>query len=1004
MSANTSQLRRGISRRVPHAKDKMTLSRKMFSDKTPEKLDNSKWASFSRFVTCLIPAMLLTFMNIKERGIQQAWREKVTLCIIFALCSCVLIWFTLFLQPTLCPPQDNANVQSLSKLLGNVPQLYAIKGLSCAQNEFGLSLTQGDFATASSKIDSDELMNSLYPTCTNSFPSFAKPTKPKFESLKKADWDLQTFKEGSSLYNRITVPWDQIQSNLFIDGDAKLMVLNGAVLDMRDYFNNNTNKGNNEPLDHAIRLFANNVKSSGNLPDVPKDASKYFADNPVLLPNINCMVALYRVAFVDKFSLRCGIANIILYGALLVIVLIIFLRFFMALVFAWILEPRLVASGRAYDPLVVMLVTCYSEGADGMKTTLESLANTSYPDTKKVIFIVADGLIVGDGKPMTTPEVAISLLDIAPKYKNPKPKSYLSVAQGSKQHNMAQIYPAHFVSTTGRRIPTILIVKCGTESEAADAKPGNRGKRDSQIMLMSFFSRIFFNERVTPFDYDLFRKIKSLTGNTADEFEIILMVDADTFVLPDSVDKLINAVMKDERIMGLCGETRISNKKESWVTSIQVFEYFISHHLGKAFESVFGGVTCLPGCFCMYRIKAPKLIAGKKVWVPILANKDVVDEYSTNQTNTLHEKNLLLLGEDRFLTTLMLKNFPTRKLVFVPSAKCRTEVPNSYKVLNSQRRRWINSTIHNLLELMLVNELCGVFCCSMRFVVFLDLIGTITLPAAICLTYFEIGYFIYGCVTGTLNTAAGIAPYLPMIALIVILFSPAVLILFTTFKLVYIFWMFIYLIIGLPVWNALLPLYAWWHFDDFSWGQTRVIEGGDADGHGKGQGKFDKNEIPTKRIAEWLKASGKRSTRSKSILQLPTDIMPIDSSSDGTLYSPASVSPNKNEIEMGQYISRTAEPTVPQINPAMYNQQQQLYRPYSHQPQQYQPQQFDHQPQYQMPNQPPQQYVQPQQYYAPYGQDAVPQVPQMSKQYSQHAGGDPIQPKSRKSKKRNTQM
>ena len=62
----------------------------------------------------------------------------------------------------------------------------------------------------------------------------------------------------------------------------------------------------------------------------------------------------------------------------------------------------------------------------------------------------------------------------------------------------------------------------------------------------------------------------------------------------------------DNMIMGVCGETRIANKRQSWVTAIQVFEYFISHHLVKAFESVFGGVTCLPGCFSMYRIKARK--------------------------------------------------------------------------------------------------------------------------------------------------------------------------------------------------------------------------------------------------------------------------------------------------------------------------------------------------------------------------------------------------------------
>lgn len=26
-----------------------------------------------------------------------------------------------------------------------------------------------------------------------------------------------------------------------------------------------------------------------------------------------------------------------------------------------------------------------------------------------------------------------------------------------------------------------------------------------------------------------------------------------------------------------------------------VYEYFISHHMAKAFESLFGSVTCLPG-------------------------------------------------------------------------------------------------------------------------------------------------------------------------------------------------------------------------------------------------------------------------------------------------------------------------------------------------------------------------------------------------------------------------
>lgn len=52
---------------------------------------------------------------------------------------------------------------------------------------------------------------------------------------------------------------------------------------------------------------------------------------------------------------------------------------------------------------------------------------------------------------------------------------------------------------------------------------------------------------------------------------------------------------------------------------------------------------------------------------------------------------------------------------------------------------------------------------------------------------------------------------LPLLLLLAILGLPALLIAVTTGKLVYIYWMAIYLC-SLPVWNLILPLYAFWHF------------------------------------------------------------------------------------------------------------------------------------------------------------------------------------------------
>lgn len=76
----------------------------------------------------------------------------------------------------------------------------------------------------------------------------------------------------------------------------------------------------------------------------------------------------------------------------------------------------------------------------------------------------------------------------------------------------------------GHKVPMILVVKCGNPDEEGGPKPGNRGKRDSQLILMNFFSRVTYNDRMTPLDYDLFQKIHWLMGATPDFFELCLMV------------------------------------------------------------------------------------------------------------------------------------------------------------------------------------------------------------------------------------------------------------------------------------------------------------------------------------------------------------------------------------------------------------------------------------------------------------------------------------------------
>lgn len=706
--------------------------------------------------------------------------------------------------------------------------------------------------------------------------------------------------------SKVGYGWDDLGSGAY----PNFIVLDGNVLNMGPYLNANPTPVTTDEVDTAIRIALAMGQSGG------KDATRLFYIRSNLRNAVPCLQQKYFAGHINKITPGCFVSDLFLYVSLTIILGLVFVRFLMAIYFSWFMSWRMSATPADYgtdrmkynqmptgananvdsygaapwankqkpppggkalrmnhfddsstsltsssrmtqaalgnEPYVVCLITAYSEGLDGISTTLTSIAQTDYPDQKKLLFLVADGMVTGSGEKQSTPDICVGLLEADVRFGTPMPMSFISVAQGKKQHNMAMVYAGHYTQGKGRRTPMIVVVKCGTPEEATGAKPGNRGKRDSQMILMNFLQRVTYNDRMTPLDFDLFRKFHTLMGVTPDFFELCMMVDADTMVYPKGMRMLVNAMMRDHLIMGACGETRIANKKASWVTAIQVYEYFISHHMVKAFESVFGGVTCLPGCFSMYRIKARKPTDDD--WVPIIVKPEVTREYSQSVVTTLHQKNLLLLGEDRFLTTLLLRTFPNRKMVFVPQARCRTEVPHTFTMLLSQRRRWINSTVHNLMELILVRDLCGTFCFSMQFVVFMDLVGTAVLPVAICLTYvLVVSYFLHPPHTFT--------EAIPLMLLIAVIGLPAVLILLATTKIVYVLWMLVYLVF-LPVWNFVLPIYSFWHFDDFSWGETRKVEGEGKDkGHGASEGVFAAASVPLRRWEDWERSRLKRQAR-----------------------------------------------------------------------------------------------------------------------------------------------
>lgn len=786
----------------------------------PEK--RGRWYKITLLLTCLIPNCMLRIFGMSKLEVQHAWREKVALCICIFFCWIVLGFMTYGMNTLICKG-DNQYIASMLKDSSFDRNVVIANGsIYYTDDEYEL----GENYTHMFKRKSD--------ACRVAFGKQLASGSKNTDKLERID----------------DIYWDTMD-----------VLRNGMiVVDNKVYDPSHCNEA-------FFQEFNEKYAGTEGIPEFTSDEWECYED-------------MFYAGKLATRSSRCLLADALFYLSTIAIFGLIITKFSLAFFYSWYVKKRSRSTPQVTP--CVLLVTCYSEGRDGLKNTLDSLCKQAYGNDHKLIVVISDGEITGSGNDMSTPDIVLDLSDVE---RDVEPKGYISLTHGSKRYNRAKVYAGYYhardspptrsgwlcrgeqaenVEPKTYKTRILIINKCGNPMETF--KAGNRGKRDSQVILMSFFSKLIYGDRMSELDFEIYRKMKLLMPHMEPEdFECILMVDADTIVKPDALSKMVEVFEDDSKVIGICGETMILNKFESWVTMIQVFEYYISHHLNKTFESVFGGVTCLPGCFCMYRIKIVtnqrgELVSGpsrsqavptrpnntrsilsssidKNLCLPILANPFIINAYSVFEAKTLHQKNLLHLGEDRYLTTLLLKNFYKRKMVFIPAAKCETYVPGEFKILLSQRRRWINSTIHNLFELVQVNNLCGAFCCSMQFVVLMELFGTLVLPVAIVFT-------------GVLITVAilGKPAWVPLIMLVAIFGLPSVLILLTTMEIQYLFWCVIY-ILSIPIWNFVLPVYSFWHFDDFSWGDTRKVDG---DGVENDVGEFDHSQVKMRELEEFL--------------------------------------------------------------------------------------------------------------------------------------------------------
>ncbi|KAJ2907828.1 hypothetical protein GGI21_003497, partial [Coemansia aciculifera] len=517
------------------------------------------WLMTVRLMTWMVPARLIACCARRRRKDEQvAWREKFTLCMfIFWSCAFVIFWIC-GLGLILCPHQNVYSVQELSGHASSNDALISIGGEVFDVKDFTHMNIDFKYIVDHNYLGRD--LSSIFPVqlsfvCpfANMDPRLAIQPKPVLYSeayYHDQRWWRHPTDKGFNYYQyrlmRI-MRQNYAKGHIAVDpalvrqqaaGTAKgatlgqnlaRCIINGEIFDLTDYISSNgapyvvvpdgqsnSSSFNRQFLDSNVVTMFEEKRGQ----DITEQWNSYFAANRNMRNlHYQCLRGAFYVGKVDeRKSARCYAANYLLLAGSIALVSVIFFKFVAALQISSRREPE------PGDRFVLMNVPCYTEGEESLKNTIDSMAKTKYDDKRKLLFIVCDGMIMGSGNDRPTPRIVLDILGVD-RDQDTEALSYIALGEGSKQHNMAKVYSGLY-EVSGHVVPYLVVVKCGAPQERS--RPGNRGKRDSQIMLMGFFNKVHFDLPMTPLELEIYHQVKNVIGVNPAFYEYVLMIDADT--------------------------------------------------------------------------------------------------------------------------------------------------------------------------------------------------------------------------------------------------------------------------------------------------------------------------------------------------------------------------------------------------------------------------------------------------------------------------------------------
>ena len=171
-----------------------------------------------------------------------------------------------------------------------------------------------------------------------------------------------------------------------------------------------------------------------------------------------CLDNLFYVGDVDtRNSTQCLFAKYLLLAISIFLVSVICFKFLAALQFSKKSLPE------NLDKFVICQIPVYTEDEDAIRRAVDSAARMKYDDKRKLLVIIADGILTGSGNDRPTHQIVLDILGV-PESTNPQPLMFESLGEGRKQLNYGKVFSGLY-EVQGHIVPFLVVVKVGKPEE-----------------------------------------------------------------------------------------------------------------------------------------------------------------------------------------------------------------------------------------------------------------------------------------------------------------------------------------------------------------------------------------------------------------------------------------------------------------------------------------------------------------------------------------------------------